>query len=77
MCASIMVKWFAAPLFRLALTAALDLRFQRRDTSDDQDRERHAKRSVAFAKHQFVTEDAIHVADERPAGGVREAQEAP
>jgi hypothetical protein len=59
---------FAAPLFRLALTAALDLRFSETlpDASDDQDRGRHAKRSRAFAEHQFLAEDAIHVADEPP-----------
>lgn len=53
------VQWFAAPLYRLALTAFLDLR---PDTTYDQDWVRHAARN----RDQRVAEDAILVADESP-----------
>lgn len=53
------VQWFAAPLYRLALTAFLDLRS---DTTYDQDWVRHAARN----RDQRVAEDAILVADESP-----------
>jgi hypothetical protein len=69
---------FAAPLFRLALTAILDLRFSEAlpDGADDQERERHAKRNIAFAKHQFLAEDAILAADQPPRSASRGSEKA-
>ena len=62
------VMWFAAPLFRLALTAALDLRFSEalQDTPDDQGREHHVDRRMTFYTPQRLAEDAILMADEAP-----------
>jgi hypothetical protein len=55
------VHLFAAPLFRLALTGSLNLRFS------DEDRGR-AKR-MAFNRPQRLAEDAILMADKAPAPG--------
>jgi hypothetical protein len=55
------VQWFAAPLFRLALTAFLDLRPH---TTDDQNWVRY----VARNRDQRLAEEAILLAD-APAGG--------
>ena len=62
------VHWFAASLFRLALTGFLNLRFSETlpDTADDQDRERHDVRGKRFRAAQRLSEDAILVADEPP-----------
>ena len=62
------VRWFAAPLFRLALTAFLDLRFSERlpKTADDHDRERHEVKGRIFRLAQRRSEDAILVADQLP-----------
>lgn len=59
---------FAAPLFRLALTAVLDLRFSEAlpDGADEQDRDRHAVRGNMFHAPQCLAEDAILNADEPP-----------
>jgi hypothetical protein len=61
------VQWFAAPLFRLALTAFLDLRFSETllDTANDEDRGHIAKR-MEFNRPQRLAEDAILKADEAP-----------
>ncbi|MGB7973812.1 MAG: hypothetical protein WCF81_05565 [Roseiarcus sp.] len=56
--------WFAAPLFRLALTAFLDLRSpDLSDTSDDQDYN-HIAGGMPFSGPQRLAEDAILKADE-------------
>jgi hypothetical protein len=59
------VLHFAAPLFRLALTAILDLKFSEAlpDEADDQGCVRYVNRKRAFVKHQFLAEDAILAAD--------------
>jgi hypothetical protein len=60
------VLWFAAPLFRLALTAFLDLRSpDLSDTSDDQDYN-HIAGGMPFSGPQRLAEDAILKADEAP-----------
>ena len=55
------VQWFAAPLFRLALTAFLDLRFSETlaKTADDHDWERHEVRGRIFRLAQRRSEDAM------------------
>ena len=58
------VLLFAAPLFRLALTAFLDLRSP--DTSDDQDQD-HIAGGMPFSGPQRLAEDAILKAEEPPA----------
>jgi hypothetical protein len=67
------VHWFAASLFRLALTGFLNLRFSEMlsDSRDDQDGVRHDKRGKRFRAAQCLSEDAILVADEplRPSPG--------
>ena len=57
--------WFAAPLFRLALTGFLDLRFSETlpDRADDQERERHVARRKEFDRHQELSEEAILIAE--------------
>jgi hypothetical protein len=62
------VHVFAASLFRLALTAFLDLRFAERlpDGADAQDRERHDVRGKMFRAAQRLAEDAILNADKAP-----------
>ncbi len=54
------VHWFAASLFRLALTAFLDLRLS--GPADDRD----GKRFDRNAYEQRLSEDAILIADESP-----------
>jgi hypothetical protein len=56
---------FAAPLFRLALTAALDLTFSE-DAANPEDYGRHIGRRMDFHAPQRFAEDAILVADEPP-----------
>ena len=58
-------QWFAAPLFRLALTAFLDLRFPETlaDNANDQDRGHHIARMREFKRQQKLSEDAILIAD--------------
>jgi hypothetical protein len=65
------VLFFAAPLFRLALTAFLDLHFSETlpDTADDEDRGRHIAKQMAFNQPQRLAEDAILVADDAPDAG--------
>ena len=53
------VLFFAAPLFRLALTASLNLRFS------DEDRGRHIKQ-MAFNRPQRRAEEVILMADAAP-----------
>jgi hypothetical protein len=67
------VDWFAASLFRLALTGYLNLRFSETlsDSADDQDRERHDARGKRFRAAQCLSEDAILVADEPPRPSAR------
>ena len=62
------VLWLAAPLFRLALTASLNLRFSETllDTANDEDRGRHIAKQMAFNRPQHLAEDAILMADEAP-----------
>ena len=62
------VEGFAAPLFRLALTAALNLRFSETllDAANDEDRGRHIAKQLAFTRPQRLAEDAILMADEAP-----------
>jgi hypothetical protein len=62
------VLFFAAPLFRLALTAFLDLRFSEtlQDTASDEDRGRHIAKRMALNELQRLAEDAILVADNAP-----------
>ena len=62
------VLFFAAPLFRLALTAFLNLRFSETllDTANDEDRGRHIAKRMAFNRPQRLAEDAILLADEAP-----------
>ena len=62
------VLWFAAPLFRLALTAFLDLRISETlpETASDEDRRRHIARRMSFRAAQRLAEDAILKADEAP-----------
>jgi hypothetical protein len=58
------VLFFAAPLFRLALTAVLDLRSpELSDASDDQDYD-HIAGGIPFGGAQRLAEDAILMADE-------------
>jgi len=58
-------QWFAAPLFRLALTASLDLRFSETlpDNANEQDRGRHIANMIEFHRQQKLSEDAILIAD--------------
>jgi hypothetical protein len=58
-------QWFAAPLFRLAVTAFLDLRFSETlpDNSNDQDRGRRIASRMEFHRQQKFSEDAILIAD--------------
>jgi hypothetical protein len=56
---------FAAPLFRLALTAALDLTFSE-DAANPEGYGRHIGRRMDFRAPQRFAEDAILVADEPP-----------
>jgi hypothetical protein len=58
------VLFFAAPLFRLALTAFLNLRLL--ETANDEDRGRRIAKRIAFNQPQRVAEDAILMADEAP-----------
>jgi hypothetical protein len=62
------VHWFAVPLFRLALTASLNLRFSETllDTANDEDLRRHSARQMAFNRHQRLAEDANLIANEAP-----------
>jgi hypothetical protein len=62
------VHWFSASLFRLALTAFLDLRFSESlpVAADGQDHGRHIERRMDFRSPQRVAEDTILVADELP-----------
>ena len=62
------VLWLAAPLFRLALTASLNLRFSETllDLANDQDLGRHIAKQTAFNRPQRLAEDAILTADEAP-----------
>jgi hypothetical protein len=62
------VHWFSASLFRLALTAFLDLRFAEPlpVAADGQDHGRHIGRRMDFRSPQRVAEDTILVADELP-----------
>jgi hypothetical protein len=63
------VLFFAAPLFRLALTAFLDLRSPKlSDTSDDQDYA-HIEGGMPFGGPQRLAEDAILKADDPPVAG--------
>jgi hypothetical protein len=58
------VLFFAAPLFRLALTAVLDLRSpELSDASDDQNYD-HIAAGTPFSGPQLLAEDAILMADE-------------
>jgi hypothetical protein len=59
------VLFFAAPLFRLALTAFLNLRFSETllDTANNEDRGRHIAKQIAFNQPQRLAEDAILMAD--------------
>jgi hypothetical protein len=58
------VLFFAAPLFRLALTAFLNLRLL--EASNDEDRGRRIAKRIAFNQPQRFAEDAILMADEAP-----------
>jgi len=62
------VLWLAAPLFRLALSAFLNLRFSETlpDTANDEDRGRRIAKRIAFNEPQRLAEDAILIADEAP-----------
>ena len=62
------VLFFAAPLFRLALTAFLDLRFSETlpDMADARDRGRHVDSRMTFRAAQRLAEDAILMADDAP-----------
>ena len=62
------VHWFAVPLFRLALTAFLNLHFSEtlQDTASDEDRGRHIAKRMAFSQPQRLAEDAILMADNAP-----------
>ena len=62
------VLFFAAPLFRLALTAFLDLRFSETlpDMADARDRGRHVGSRMTFRAPQRRAEDAIRMADDAP-----------
>jgi hypothetical protein len=63
------VLFFAAPLFRLALTVFLDLRSQElSDASDDQDCD-HIAGGIPFSGPQRLAEDAILKADDAPDAG--------
>lgn len=65
------LHWFAAPLFRLALTAFLDLRFLEKvpETAGDKARERHDVQGKSFRSAQRLSENAILVADQLPREG--------
>jgi hypothetical protein len=60
------VLFFASPLFRLALTASLNVRFSETllDTANDEDLGRHIAKQAAFNRPQRRAEDAILMADE-------------
>jgi hypothetical protein len=58
------VQWFAASLFRLALTAFLDLRFSEPVSTDAQGLGRHIATGIDFRQAQRISEDAILLADE-------------
>jgi hypothetical protein len=58
------VQWFAASLFRLALTAFLDLRFSEAVPTDAQGLGRHIATRIDFSQAQRISEDAILLADE-------------
>lgn len=60
--------WFAAPLFRLALTAFLDLHFSETlpDTADARGWGQHIDRRITFDAFQRLAEDAILMADDAP-----------
>jgi hypothetical protein len=62
------VHLFAPSLFRLALTAFLDLRFSETlpDTANNKDRGRHIAKQIAFNRPQRLAENAILMADEVP-----------
>ena len=58
------VLFFAAPLFRLALTASLNLSFSETlpDTANDEDLGRHIAKKMAFDRPQRLAEDlAKHI----------------
>ncbi len=63
------VHLFAASVFRLALTAFLDLRFSETlpDTASDEDRGHHIASGMSFLAAQRLAEDAILIADKAPA----------
>lgn len=67
------VNWFAAPLFRLALTASLDLHFSEElpETADEQDLGRHIASRIAFNSAQKLSEEAILVAAQVPEAPAR------
>jgi hypothetical protein len=58
------VQWFAASLFRLALTAFLDLRFSKAVPTDAQGLGHHIATRIDFSQAKRISEDAILVADE-------------
>jgi hypothetical protein len=61
------VQWFAAPLFRLALTAFLDL-YAREIASEstDEDWGRQIARRMEVRRHQQLSEEAILASDLPP-----------
>jgi hypothetical protein len=63
------VQWFAAPLFRLALTAFLDLRSPQKwtDAANEQELGRYIGSSIGFRSAQRRAEEALLIADEAPA----------
>jgi hypothetical protein len=62
------VHWFAAPLFRFALTAFLEQRFSEKlsETAGGKERERHEAQGKRVRSAQRLSEDAILVADQLP-----------
>jgi hypothetical protein len=61
------VHWFAASLFRLALTAFLNLGFEKPPaTADEKDLGEHIARGMFFHSPQRLAEKAILIADEPP-----------
>ena len=58
------VQWFAASLFRLALTAFLDLRFSEAVPNDSQGLGHFIATRIDFSQAQRISEDAILLADE-------------
>jgi hypothetical protein len=62
------VQWFAAPLFRLALTAFLDLypTVTPAKSTDAEELARQIVRRIEFRQHQQLSENAILVADRPP-----------